>query len=612
MGSKSPIEKFSNEPPLEMTLRPGETSNLEETINQLQSGDPDSQKLVNQFTAMKPSMDRPAETFDNGASNNVNTNVGGSPTENGDYSNDKQKEVFDDVLDPEKAQERALHFSTQAEINKKLNHDVLDPQAPGLIANSEDGFQEKPEVLTPPAGLNELPYKNREVGETVARQEVKPDTYSARNSLGHSETYAPHKILEHTEEYSPRNSLEHSEPYLPQNSPEHMEAYSPRNSLGHIEKYSSRNTLRNTDTYIPHNFPGHTETYLAHSGKVQQDVTPTRVLPEIQSKSLSSFSKMENFEKPKVYQRPSFPPSLQKESNVFTTPNLVDADHEPKSETMSPEDALNALNNINLTPHHAIRNAKATRSSTDEVRNGHSENDSSTFLKLAGPKGFVHDSPLIVNTPMPIIEVPKTTPTIKTTKQIPSESTATNILPIPEKHKNESLKNNSLSEIENAKVTKEVLSILESLGQLKSSNQNLKENINANKTLSNQSQIISSVATPQEALNKTISVTNDKITVTQEDAEEKETKEAVHDLSIAIGILERKLALIKAAKVSGSQNSTILNILNVKGTTKSVVPSIDVNSRSHIPRPSRRACYKIMSAKRRIKRKYEKQKCRNL
>lgn len=57
------------------------------------------------------------------------------------------------------------------------------------------------------------------------------------------------------------------------------------------------------------------------------------------------------------------------------------------------------------------------------------------------------------------------------------------------------------------------------------------------------------------------------------DAEEQETKEAVHDLNVAINILEKKLALIDEAKKSGNKN-TISIIDEALRNTKPVVKSI--------------------------------------
>ncbi|XP_065668449.1 probable WRKY transcription factor protein 1 isoform X2 [Hydra vulgaris] len=622
-GLKSPIEKFSNEPPLEMTLRSGDTTNLEETINQLQSTDPESQKLVNQFTSTKSSYRTP-EMLDN-VPNNINPMV--SNEDNSDISNEKQKEAFDDVLDPEKAQERALHFSTQAEINKKLNHDVLDPQAPGLITNSEDGFQEKTELLTPPTGLNELPYKNKDVGETVARNEVKSDSYSESHSLEHEEAYNPRKTLEHTEAYLhhkslegteaflPQKTLERTETYLPQKSFEKSELYSSHKPLEQVEAYSPHNALERTEAYSPHNtlehdnadltpnLMEHTQSYSSHNSlehiekyvppnpknteaylpnnpetssiqfvKSHQKVTPTKIWPKVGLKPVLPSNKKSNNEVQEHH----------KETNDF---NPDDTDNDPKSETMSPEDALNALNNINLSPHHAILNLKSTRSSSDEIHVNHSENDSPNVLTTIDTKTSNENLLQMRSTPIPIISTVKTTPFVEIVNKKPSESTTT--LKILEKHKNETLKNNSVSELENAKVTKEVLSILESLGQLKTKPLTHKESAvtgSNNNTISknNQSQSVANNTNAQQQLTKINNTSNEKSLITQEDPEEKETKEAVHDLSIAIGILERKLALIKAAKVSGVQNGSMFNAQTAKDTVKSIVPQI-LNPRSNIP-----------------------------
>ena len=144
----------------------------------------------------------------------------------------------------------------------------------------------------------------------------------------------------------------------------------------------------------------------------------------------------------------------------------------------------------------------------------------------------------------------------------------------------------AISELENATVTKEVVSILESIGQLKiptnstvfsdsqvqnntqlvPSNSNIHDNKTENKE-NDQPQIKDAV---DQKNNKTI-LSNSSV-----DTEEQETKEAVHDLNIAISILEKKLALINEAKKSGNKKAIYIvdeTLRNTKPVTKSSIGS---------------------------------------
>lgn len=153
--------------------------------------------------------------------------------------------------------------------------------------------------------------------------------------------------------------------------------------------------------------------------------------------------------------------------------------------------------------------------------------------------------------------------------------------------------NIAISDMENATVAKEVVSILESLGQVKTSfdgvekpilvtennqtqasadskEQNVTSNINqdSQRTTLNQQSSSQANSTNNEVLNSTA---EHKSNITSENQEETETKEAVHDLRIAIGILEKKLELITSAKKNGENKE--IYIVDQTRTSKPITKS---------------------------------------
>ena len=136
----------------------------------------------------------------------------------------------------------------------------------------------------------------------------------------------------------------------------------------------------------------------------------------------------------------------------------------------------------------------------------------------------------------------------------------------------------------NLTVTNGVIGLLKSVGQLQlpnslttSSNVLIQENnqLRANE-LNNRENKTEKKGTEQPHIKSFLDQKGNQtsLDISSVDAEEHETREAVHDLNVAINILEKKLALIDEAKRSGNENTiSIINeaLRNSKPEVKSII-----------------------------------------
>ena len=138
--------------------------------------------------------------------------------------------------------------------------------------------------------------------------------------------------------------------------------------------------------------------------------------------------------------------------------------------------------------------------------------------------------------------------------------------------------------VANAAVSKEVVDLLKSLGQVKNSDSEKKHETPAsNQKDSEKSSSSSTITTTQpttSASQSAATTSSSNSTASGSDTsienEEKETKEAVHDLGVAIGILEKKLALINEAKVTGNKKNIF--IVDEPAKTATVKSDIELNN----------------------------------
>ena len=289
----------------------------------------------------------------------------------------------------------------------------------------------------------------------------------------------------------------------------------------------------------------------------------------------------QHFSKPIIDINDELPPKNPRQlskQEMLPAKQLSDVvDESKKSEELSPEDALHALNGKKML---------------NEILSAGKEDDyygppDAVVNAQSGHSAFINQSKADHEVTA-ISQIPKlftnTSKNFTTSEKKDGNGNSTSVNNDATKKEIKVPNGVAISELENATVTKEVVSILESIGQLKlptnssvssdsqvqNNTQHVASNSNShdNKTENKENEQPQIKETVDQNNNKTI-FSNSSV-----DTEEQETKEAVHDLNIAISILEKKLALINEAKKSGNKKAIYIvdeTLRNTKPVTKSSI-----------------------------------------